>query len=185
MPHIPCPLVQPLPIFVPKPTKNPPIIIRGREDVIESEFSIFVSNEYTSGPKTNPKRNNKLEILCCLVVNRLLTIPLTPASLPVLIKNKITEIPKIEYPNVVVLENISLPYGHYITSYSELIDTYGSIFPNMPLFSKFLALFTVIKTDPSSLLFYWSHNNNAQLRHQFEKLSTQNQVASQKQLQVA
>ena len=35
MPQIPWPLVQPLPIFVPTPTKKPAIIMIGSDDVIK------------------------------------------------------------------------------------------------------------------------------------------------------
>ena len=41
IPHIPWPLVQPLPIFVPAPTNKPPMIIRGIEEVILNTTSFF------------------------------------------------------------------------------------------------------------------------------------------------
>ena len=44
MPQIPRPLVQPLPIFVPMPTKKPAIIMIGSEEVIKKGISIFVKN---------------------------------------------------------------------------------------------------------------------------------------------
>ena len=44
MPQIPWPLVQPLPIFVPIPTKKPPIIIIGSDDVIKKGMLFFVKN---------------------------------------------------------------------------------------------------------------------------------------------
>ena len=44
IPQIPCPLVQPLPIFVPMPTKKPAVIIIGSEEVIKKGISIFLKN---------------------------------------------------------------------------------------------------------------------------------------------
>ena len=44
MPHMPWPLVQPLPIFVPMPTKKPAAIIIGSEEVIKKGMSIFAKN---------------------------------------------------------------------------------------------------------------------------------------------
>ena len=44
IPQIPCPLVQPLPILVPNPTKIPPMIIKGSEEVIEKAISLFKIN---------------------------------------------------------------------------------------------------------------------------------------------
>ena len=44
MPQIPCPLVQPLPTFVPMPTKKPAVIIIGSEEVIKKGILIFVKN---------------------------------------------------------------------------------------------------------------------------------------------
>ena len=45
IPQIPCPLVQPLPIFVPYPTSIPPKTIKGIEGVIEKEISFLEINE--------------------------------------------------------------------------------------------------------------------------------------------
>ena len=42
IPQIPWPLVQPLPIFVPMPTKKPALIIIGRDDVIKKGMLFFV-----------------------------------------------------------------------------------------------------------------------------------------------
>ena len=44
IPQIPCPLVQPLPIFVPMPTKKPALIIIGSDDVIKKGMLFFVKN---------------------------------------------------------------------------------------------------------------------------------------------
>ena len=44
IPQIPWPPVQPLPIFVPMPTKKPAVIIIGSEEVIKKGISIFVKN---------------------------------------------------------------------------------------------------------------------------------------------
>ena len=43
IPHIPCPLVHPLPIFVPTPTNNPPIkIIKGDEVKLNITSSFLI-----------------------------------------------------------------------------------------------------------------------------------------------
>ena len=39
IPQIPCPLVQPFPILVPKPTSKPPIEIINKESVISDSIS--------------------------------------------------------------------------------------------------------------------------------------------------
>jgi len=44
IPQIPWPLVQPLPIFVPMPTKKPAMIIIGSDDVIKKGMLFFVKN---------------------------------------------------------------------------------------------------------------------------------------------
>ena len=44
MPQIPWPLVQPLPIFVPMPTKKPAIIMIGSDYVIKKWMLFFVKN---------------------------------------------------------------------------------------------------------------------------------------------
>ena len=44
MPQIPWPLVQPLPTFVPMPTKKPAIIMIGSDDVIKKGMLFFVKN---------------------------------------------------------------------------------------------------------------------------------------------
>ena len=44
IPQIPWPLVQPLPIFVPMPTKKPALIIIGSDDVIKKGMLFFVKN---------------------------------------------------------------------------------------------------------------------------------------------
>ena len=44
IPQIPWQLVQPLPIFVPMPTKKPAIIMIGSDDVIKKGMSFFVKN---------------------------------------------------------------------------------------------------------------------------------------------
>ena len=44
IPQIPWPLVQPLPIFVPMPTKRPAVIIIGSDGVIKKGMLIFVKN---------------------------------------------------------------------------------------------------------------------------------------------
>ena len=90
---MPWPLVQPFPILVPMPTSKPPKIINGKEWVTENKISLLVTNVYEKGPSTNPNKNNKFDDLFFVFVRALLAIPLTPASLPVLIKNKITAIP--------------------------------------------------------------------------------------------
>ena len=43
IPQMPCPLVQPLPIFVPTPTKMPPRITTGIEVVIVNGIIDFVT----------------------------------------------------------------------------------------------------------------------------------------------
>ena len=48
-PQIPCPLVQPLLILVPTPTKNPPMIRVGIFIVIEKGISLFEKKEYKDG----------------------------------------------------------------------------------------------------------------------------------------
>ena len=45
IPQMPCPLVQPLPIFVPIPTKKPPRIITGIEVVMLNGIIDFVKTE--------------------------------------------------------------------------------------------------------------------------------------------
>ena len=62
IPHMPWPLVQPLPIFVPRPTNKPPTIIRGIEGVILNTTSFCEKKIKTKGPRTSPMINNKLKI---------------------------------------------------------------------------------------------------------------------------
>ena len=98
MPQMPWPLVQPLPIFVPMPTKKPPIIIIGSDDVIKKEILFFVKNAYKIGPKTKPTINKKLSVLFCFETRTLFTMPLMPANRPFPIKNIITAKPIIIPP---------------------------------------------------------------------------------------
>ena len=65
MPQIPWPLVQPLPIFVPLPTKTPAVIIPGSEAVIHKGMSILVKNKDKIGPTPNPTINKKKSELFC------------------------------------------------------------------------------------------------------------------------
>ena len=90
---MPWPLVHPFPILVPMPTSKPPKTINGKELVTENKISLLVASVYEKGPSTNPNKNNKFDDLFFVFVRALLAIPLTPASLPVLIKNIITAIP--------------------------------------------------------------------------------------------
>ena len=56
IPHTPCPLVHPLPIFVPIPTSSPPIIIMGVDDVIKKGMELFEKNIKINGPNINPNK---------------------------------------------------------------------------------------------------------------------------------
>ena len=98
IPHMPWPLVQPLPIFVPRPTNKPPAIIRGIEEVILNTTSFLEKKIKTKGPRTSPMINNKFENLFSFFSKVLLTIPLIPASRPVVIKNKTMAKPMINPP---------------------------------------------------------------------------------------
>ncbi len=98
IPHMPWPLVQPLPIFVPSPANKPPMIIRGIEEVILNTRSFFKKEIINKGPRTIPMINNKFENLFSFFSKVLLTIPLIPASRPVVIKNKTTATPMINPP---------------------------------------------------------------------------------------
>ena len=55
IPQTPCPEVHPLPSFVPKPTKNPPTIIKGI-DLVISKLALLIS-KYIDGPMINPNKN--------------------------------------------------------------------------------------------------------------------------------
>jgi len=81
IPQTPCPEVHPLPSFVPKPTKNPPTIIKGI-DLVISKLALLIS-KYIDGPMINPNKNKILANLLLLLVMALSNIPLIPANLPV------------------------------------------------------------------------------------------------------
>lgn len=98
MPHTPCPLVHPLPIFVPIPTNTPPKIIKGIEDVTSNCIEFFENILNIKGPATNPRINNIFIPRFNDLKITLLAIPLTPASLPVEIKKMITAKPIITPP---------------------------------------------------------------------------------------
>jgi hypothetical protein len=98
IPQMPCPLVQPFPKLVPTPTKKPPIISIGIDLVIKNGISFFEIKEKIIGPKTKPKRNNKLSNLLLAESIKFLIIPLIPANRPLPIKNNITAKPIIIPP---------------------------------------------------------------------------------------
>lgn len=47
-PHTPCPLVHPLPIFVPKPTRNPLIIHPAHPIPVNNDSLLYDGEEYFS-----------------------------------------------------------------------------------------------------------------------------------------
>jgi len=87
MPHTPWPLVHPFPILVPMPTNMPPMINKGREFVKTLSISLL-ENEYKIGPIIKPNKNNKLSYLLSSLKILLEAMELTPAILPLKIKNK-------------------------------------------------------------------------------------------------
>ena len=93
IPHTPCPLVHPLPILVPIPTNNPPKIMIGIDDVIKKGIEAPENIIKINGPNIKPNKNNKFVMRFWDVVSVLLTIPLTPANLPLETKKSITAIP--------------------------------------------------------------------------------------------
>ena len=98
MPHTPCPLVHPLPIFVPIPTNIPPKIIRGIDDVTSNGIEFFENIFNIKGPATNPRINNIFILRFNDLKMTLFAIPLTPARRPVEIKKMITANPIIIPP---------------------------------------------------------------------------------------
>ena len=93
IPLTPCPLVQPLPIFVPIPTNKPPIIIIGIELFTLKGMELLEKNIKINGPNIKPSTNKALIKRLEDLVNKLLAIPLTPTKRPVEIKKIITANP--------------------------------------------------------------------------------------------
>ena len=125
--------MHPFPILVPMPTSKPPKTINGNELVTENKISLLVTNVYEKGPSTNPNKNNKFDDLFFVFVRALLAIPLTPASLPVLIKNIITAIP-ISKPPTKAGKGVKLMVS--IVIILEMVKMMMMIFRMSPQFSS-------------------------------------------------
>ena len=73
--------------MVPIPTSNPPIIIKGKE-FVKTLSILFPDNVNKIGPIIKPNKNNILSNLFSSLIMMSAAIELTPAILPLKIKNK-------------------------------------------------------------------------------------------------